>query len=85
MENKLIAEMFCNECNHEWEEAEENERRYVCPKCGSHSVYRSHYLICDCGATVWLDSFTNECEGCGKLYNGFGQKLRNPSEWEENY
>ena len=30
-----------------------------------------------CGCDVELaDSLTNECEKCGALYNGFGQRLR---------
>ena len=30
-----------------------------------------------CGAELWItDALTNECDQCGALYNGFGQRLR---------
>lgn len=30
-----------------------------------------------CGAELWIeDALTNECDNCGSLYNGFGQKLK---------
>jgi hypothetical protein len=38
---------------------------------------------CSCGYEVILDGDTY-CTGCGQLYNGFGQALKDPSEWEEN-
>lgn len=37
-----------------------------------------HYAIgtCECGETVELMEFTNECPNCGALYNPFGQEVR---------
>lgn len=39
--------------------------------------------VCVCGAEVSLDSFTNVCEGCDRLYNSAGQELVDPSLWGE--
>lgn len=37
---------------------------------------------CYCGRDVILeDVMTNECESCGRLYNGFGQDLAPRSQW----
>ena len=82
---QMKLEMFCHDCGHEWREDEENQNCYECPECHSESVYRSRYTTCHCGTTVYCDEFTNECDGCGQLYNAFGQELRPMSEWEENY
>jgi hypothetical protein len=39
-----------------------------------------------CGRAVELfDPLTNACEGCGALYNGFGQELAPQSQWEETW
>lgn len=35
-----------------------------------------------CGETVFLYHATNSCE-CGALYNCFGQRLSDPSNWGE--
>lgn len=39
--------------------------------------------ICEnCGAEVSLDdAMTNDCEGCGALYNGSGQRLKPVQHW----
>lgn len=39
---------------------------------------------CSCGYEVILQGDTY-CSGCGQLYNGFGQALRDSSEWEDGY
>lgn len=26
-----------------------------------------------------------QCDGCGQWYNAFGQELKDPEFWEENY
>ena len=42
---------------------------------------------CSCGAEVYLESQylgAVQCE-CGKWYNVFGQELREPKYWEDNY
>lgn len=38
---------------------------------------------CTCGKHIYLYSFTNECDKCGRLYNNFGQELAPANEWEE--
>ena len=75
-------EMYCQACGHEWQENEENQNCYECPKCGSMAVYRSRFITCHCGKDVYCDSFTNECE-CGALYNAFGERLASPEQWDE--
>lgn len=77
-------EMYCNECGHEWREYEENAHCYTCPSCSSMNIYRSRLIMCNCGATVYLDGFTNECDGCGALYNAFGQMLASPDQWDDD-
>lgn len=81
---QVKLEMYCNNCGHEWREEEENGNCYECPVCHGESVYRDRYITCDCGETLYVDNFTNECE-CGRLYNAFGQELADPSEWQEDY
>ena len=44
-------------------------------------VYREG--TCDCGEEMALYDDINECERCGQLWNGFGQRLRPMDEWEE--
>ena len=80
----MKLEMYCNDCGNEWREDEENERCYECQQCHSESVYRSRYITCDCGMTVYCDQFTNECDGCGALYNAFGQRLASPDQWADD-
>lgn len=41
------------------------------------------YITCDCGERVCLQGDV-ECD-CGQWYNGAGQKLRPPHQWEEDY
>ena len=53
-----------------------------------HSYWQPASVRCDCGATIWLeDSMTNECERCGLLANGSGQRLAPVSQWsaEDRY
>ena len=70
-------EVFCQECSFEkrFDYADSDEAQIArCPACGA-KLWRSRFITCDCGTTVYLDANTNECEGCGALYNGFGQSL----------
>lgn len=76
-------EMYCNECGHEWQENEENQNCYECPKCGTISVYRSRFITCQCDNTVYCDNFTNMCDKCGALYNAFGERLASPDQWDD--
>ena len=39
---------------------------------------------CSCGEEILLQGDTC-CPNCGQWYNGFGQALRDPEEWEEDY
>lgn len=39
---------------------------------------------CSCGEEFYLDGDT-ECPNCGQWYNGFGQELKDPSQWEEDW
>lgn len=87
------------ETRYEDEQAAEFENYGVthrCAYCGNTdintlSLYRSPFRICGCGTTVYLDKNsilpdgTVECEGCGQIYNAFGDRLKDRSEWEEDY
>ena len=77
-------EMYCRECGHEWREYEENVYYYRCPSCDSNHIHVNRLITCNCGSDVYLNRFTNECDGCGALYNGFGQELASPEEWDDD-
>ena len=58
-------------------EFEAREYTYINPAVG----------LCSCGKEVVLDSDYQgavRCE-CGRWYNLFGQELRDPKYWEEDY
>ena len=77
MSKQIYVEFYCTEC----ELSEVNDaRKYECPRCESDEVVNTEFLICDCGKRVYLHSHTNFCE-CGRLYNGFGQALAAPEDW----
>ena len=80
----MKLEVYCQDCCNEWIEDEENERCYTCPHCGSTDVFRNRFITCSCGTTVYCDQFTNECDGCGALYNAFGQRLASPDQWDDD-
>lgn len=49
-----------------------------------HSYFESAVGRCSCGKNVALDSsWANECDGCGREYNGSGQQLAHRSQWGE--
>lgn len=75
-------ELWCEQCGetHTFAHPE-----YRCPNCLSPAVHDSPFIDCDCGTRVYLEENTNECEGCGKLWNRFGQQLKPRNEWEEDY
>jgi len=77
---EVMNEFYCRECEHE---GITEHRIYECPKCGKGNIFNSSFVTCDCGEKVYLDRNTNPCEECGKLYNGFGQELAPPEEWDE--
>lgn len=75
-------EIYCHNCGYE-ETYEDCKRPFECPQCGSENLHGTRKITCEnCGKDVYLTSNTNECE-CGVLYNGFGQQLRDPEEWDE--
>jgi hypothetical protein len=56
-------------------------------KVDKHTYMNPAIGKCICGAEVVLDSGymgAVQCE-CGKWYNLFGQELRDPKYWEEDY
>ena len=78
----IKVEIYCMSCGHE-EVFEDHKRPFECPKCGSPLLHETCIIECeDCGKDVYLTDNTNECE-CGALYNGFGQRLSDPEEWDE--
>lgn len=49
-----------------------------------HGIQMITTIKCDCGNKVELgDPMTNECQQCGQLYNGSGQRLKDPSKWKD--
>lgn len=79
MSKTVGNELYCMSCGHE---ARTEHNEYECSKCGSEDVCSNSFIICDCGTTVYLDRFTNQCADCGKLYNKFGLELAPPEEWD---
>ena len=41
------------------------------------------HAVCSCGEEIYLSRDT-QC-ACGQWYNGFGQALRDPFEWYDDY
>lgn len=70
MSKTIGNELYCRSCEYE---VRTEHREFECPKCGSGDVCNNSFITCDCGTTVYLDRFTNQCDGCGKLYNNFGR------------
>ena len=61
---------------------------------GPHYITYNHTYTepavgkCSCGAEVVLENTymgATCCEKCGQWYNLFGQELKDPKYWEENY
>lgn len=78
----IKVEIYCMSCGHK-EVFEDHKRPFECPKCGSPLLHETCIIECeDCGKDVYLTDNTNECE-CGALYNGFGERLSDPEEWDE--
>lgn len=79
----MNVEIYCRDCTSTTiiDPYERDDRE--CPECGSTNIHRTRVVVCECGEIVYLDGFTNECYGCGALYNGFGQRLADPREWDE--
>lgn len=85
------VEVYCYKCKHEdrYEDELEAERKnygitHRCSKCGSEGVWRSFFITCHCGATVYLHGDT-QCDNCGQWYNAFGEELMDPQFWNEDY
>lgn len=47
------------------------EWEYLTPRIGK----------CPCGEEIYLDRFTNTCDGCGADYNSAGQRLAPREQW----
>lgn len=79
MSKQVFVELYCPECEYE---VVLDHREYECPRCESMSVFISDFIICDCQERVYLPNVTNVCKRCGRYYNGFGQELLPPDEWD---
>ena len=77
---EVKVDFYCRECEASYVS---EERLYECPHCNSKDVCNSDFIQCDCGRRVYIPNITNICE-CGKYYNGFGQELAPPEEWDED-
>lgn len=78
----VFYEQHCAKCGEVFK-TPADERAYECPRCGGDILKNYAFRRCDdCGGIVWLSGFTNECGACGAFYNGFGQKLSPPEEWD---
>lgn len=49
----------------------------------THDVVTLRKGRCTCGSEVYLDRFTNTCQGCGRDYNMSGQELAPREQWGE--
>jgi len=61
-----------------------NLEHYQCRNCGAETSVPSPVtkkIKCRCGRVLELEGDT-ECS-CGQWYNAFGQRLKDPSQWEE--
>ena len=71
-----------------WEnylDVKDNEEFYSKVETHSWNWYEPAIALCDkCKGRVYLASHTNVCDGCGELYNLFGQHLLPYHMWEEN-
>lgn len=54
-----------------------------CTLCGVGTYTEAAIGFCDCGGRVYLDHFTNTCDGCYRDYNMDGQPLADRSQWGE--
>lgn len=79
MRNNLHYEHICDTCG---EIFTLDHREFECPICGSDNVRSFRVIHCDCGEEFDARGFTIECPECGALYNGFGQRLADPREWD---
>jgi len=77
---EVIYTHICRNCRTQFVE---DHKSWDCPICHSEDIECEMSLKCSCGQTVYLDDpLTNECNHCGKLYNGCGQELAPPEEWD---
>lgn len=91
MQDRVIGvEVWCDKCQQETRYNDADQAEYEqpgvthhCAHCDNEDVFRSRFITCHCGTTVYLDGDT-QCEGCGQWFNGFGQELKDPSEWGED-
>ena len=79
---KVMNECSCRSCG---AETETEHHEYECPKCGSDDVLNTGFVVCDCCEHLYLPKGLGVayCDGCGTLYNAFGQTLAPPEEWDD--
>lgn len=85
---KIGIEIYCNDCNETTRYEDEYDAPnagYMCPCCGSREVFRSPFIECDCGATVYLGHGDTECDECGQAYNAFGDKITHMGFTEDDF
>lgn len=78
--NKIYRDYYCRNCDESFESEDE---MYFCPKCDGMLKSFGKFLECECGEIVELNSNTNWCNKCERLYNLFGQELAPVEEWDE--
>ena len=64
---------------------DEDGRRIISKGVQKHIFIdvESRVGLCVCGSEVFLESFTNSCDQCHRLYNRSGYDLTDPSGWGE--
>ncbi len=88
-DGKLLPMEDCAKKNYEWcmehpEEFEDwNEK---CHWVNSYTENAEGTCVCGNRVTLWDQYYgACECEKCGRWYNLFGQELKAPQYWEEEY
>lgn len=85
------VELWCEDCSNTIRYEDEYDapnygHDYKCPKCGSgKNMFRSPFVVCHCGTTVYLTHGDTECEECGQAYNAFGDEITHMGFTEDDY
>lgn len=89
-ERVIGIEVYCNTCGRSASYHDEMKAEletpgitHRCEHCWSEDIQRDPFVECDCGERVYL-SGDSQCPECGQWYNGFGQQLKDPSEWPDD-
>lgn len=77
-----------SEENYKW--CQEHPDEIEC--LGVVKITTSHWVPslakCECGEKFYLDGSyygSNQCPQCGRWYNIWGQEIRSPDQWEEDF